>query len=101
MREPLVSSTSQSGVLSGAQDVKHSDCMLCNVKYSKRILAVGQCTSKDSVPNIVRREGTQRVTKLRVIVGVGYLYDDDVQGWSGHFSLSLSLAMSVPARWTR
>jgi hypothetical protein len=72
--------------------------MLCCVKHSERILTVGQWTGKDSVPNIVRREGTQRVAELGVIVGVRYLYNDNIQGWSSHVSLSLSLAMSVPAR---
>ena len=84
-------------MLSGIQDVKHSDCMRRDVKHSERILAVGQWTGKDGVPNVVRREGTQRVTELCVIVGVGYLHDDDVQGWDSHVSLSLSLEMSVPA----
>lgn len=72
--------------------------MLHYVKHGEGILAVGQWTGKDSVPNIVRREGAQRVAELRVIIGVGYLYDDDIQGWNGHISLSLSLTMSVPAR---
>jgi len=72
--------------------------MLCNVKHSEGILAVAQWTGKDSVPNIVRREGAQRVAELCVIIGVGDLYDDDIQGWDGHVSLSLSLATSVPAR---
>jgi hypothetical protein len=77
-RELSVSSTSQSGALSGAQDVKHSDCMLCNLKHGEGILTVGQWTSEDSVPNVVRREGAQRVTELRVIVCVGYLYENDI-----------------------
>ena len=38
------------------------------------------------------------MTQLRIIVGVSYLYNDDIQGWSGHGSLSLSLAVSVAAR---
>jgi len=95
---PSISSASLSGVSSNAQDVKHSDCMLCDVEHSERILARSQWTSKDSVPNVVGCESAQRVTQLCIIVGVSYLYNDDIQGWNGHGSLSLSLAVSVAAR---
>jgi hypothetical protein len=52
------------GVLSGAQNVKYSDRMLCNFKHGEGILAAGQWTGKDGVPNVVWREGSQRVAKL-------------------------------------
>lgn len=69
---------------SGAQNVKYSDSMVCNFKHSERILAVGQWTGKDGIPNVVWGEGAQRMIKLCVIVYVRYFYDNDIQGRGGH-----------------
>jgi hypothetical protein len=60
--------------------------MLYNVKDSEGIRAVGQWSRKDGVPDVVWREGSQRVAELWVIICVGYFHDNDIQGRSGHES---------------
>jgi hypothetical protein len=73
-------------MLSGAQNVKYSDRMLCNFKHGEGILAIGQWTGEDGVPNVVWREGSQRVAKLGVVIHVGYFHNNNVQGRGGHDS---------------
>ena len=58
--------------------MKYSDCMLCDVKDSEGILAVGQWTCKDIVPDLVWGEGSQRVAELWVIICVGYFHNNDI-----------------------
>lgn len=73
--------------MSGAQNVKYPDCMMCNFKHGEGILATGQWTSKDGVPDVVWREGSQRLAKLWVVViHVGYFHNNNVQGRGGHDS---------------
>lgn len=73
-------------MLPDAQNVKYSDSVLYNFKQGEGILAVGKLSGKDGVPNVVWGEGSQRVTKLCVIIYVGYFHNNDIQGRGGHDS---------------